>query len=595
MAELSQPLFGVRRSLGGRAWRLKPADDAVTRAIARQTGASDSLARLLAARGLTADTAPQFLAPKLRDSFPDPSSLKGMDEAASRIWNAVEAGESIALFADYDVDGATSAAQLGGWLREMGAEPLIYVPDRIEEGYGPNAPALQSLKDQGARLVITLDCGAASVGPLKAAEKMGLPVVVIDHHLMEGETPPVDALVNPNQPGDMSGCGHLAAAGVAFVLLAALNREGRKRGAFKTRKEPDLLGFADLAALGTICDVVSLTGVNRAIVTQGLKVMSGWHRPGLNALAAAAGVTGAATTYHAGFLLGPRINAGGRVGQSDLGARLMMTQNPDEAAQIAQTLDALNTERRAIEADVLDGALSQILEHPPAEDTPVVIAAGDHWHPGVIGIAAGRLKERFNRPAIVIGIDPETGIAKGSGRSVSGVNLGAAVAAAREAGILQAGGGHAMACGLTMDAKRIDELRAYLTEALTEAWIEAEDARTYHVDAIVSPSAVNFDFCAALSAAEPYGAGNPEPRFAFSNLRRSYAQRVGSDHVRFTFEAPGGGRLTGISFRSADNPIGQALLHGEEAGWHVAGKLKAEDNKYGRKAELHLEDLARSD
>lgn len=595
MSETNEPLFGVRCSLGGRAWQLKPADDAITRAIARQTGVSDALARLLAARGLTAESAPQFLTPKLRDSFPDPSSLKGMDEAAKRIWEALEAGDKIALFADYDVDGATSAAQLGGWLRAMGADPLIYVPDRIEEGYGPNAPALQHLKDQGARLVITLDCGAASIGPLTAAEKMGLPVVVIDHHLMEGEAPPAEALVNPNQPGDESGCGHLAAAGVAFVLLAALNREGRKRNGFADRTEPDLLAFADLAALGTVCDVVTLTGVNRAIVTQGLKVMSGWQRPGLNALAAAAGVNGPASTYHAGFLLGPRINAGGRVGQSDLGARLMMTENPDEAAHIAQTLDALNSERRAIEADVLDEATAQVQAQPPAEETPVLIASGQHWHPGVIGIAAGRLKERFNRPAIVIGIDPETGVAKGSGRSVSGVSLGAAVAAAREAGILQAGGGHAMACGLTMDAARIDDLRAFLTERLTEAWREAEDARTYHVDAIVSPSAVNFDFCSALAAAEPYGAGNPEPRFAFSNLRRTYAQRVGSDHVRFTFEAPGGGRLTGISFRSADNAIGQALLNGQEAGWHVAGKLRAEDNKYGRKAELHLEDLARTD
>jgi len=574
---------------------LKTADDSVVQHIARQTGVSDTLARLLAARGLDGDSASHFLTPKLRDSFPDPSSLTDMDAAAARIWDALEAGDKIALFADYDVDGATSAAQLGGWLREMGAEPLIYVPDRIEEGYGPNTPALETLKAQGARLVVTLDCGAASVGPLTAAQHMDLPVVVIDHHLMEGETPPADALVNPNQPCDVSGCGHLAAAGVSFVMLAALNREGRKRGAFENRDEPNLLAYADLAALGTVCDVVSLTGVNRAIVTQGLKVMSQWRRPGLEALAAAAGVNGPASTYHLGFLLGPRINAGGRVGQADLGARLMMTQDPAEAARLAQTLDGLNAERRAIEAEVLESALSQV-EHQALDDnTPVLIAAGEHWHPGVIGIAAGRLKERFNRPAIVIGFDPETGVAKGSGRSVPGVNLGQAVAAAREAGILQVGGGHAMACGLTMDQTAIETLRAFLTERLQDEWGAAEQARTYAVDSVVSPSAVSFEFCQALSAAEPYGAGNPEPRFAFASLRRTYAQRVGADHVRFTFEAPGGGRLMGVAFRSADGPIGQALLQRGDGLWHVAGKLKAEDGRYGRKAELHLEDLARAE
>ncbi|WP_440959843.1 single-stranded-DNA-specific exonuclease RecJ [Oceanicaulis sp. LC35] len=595
MSAIDEPLFGVRQSLGGRSWRLKSADDATVQAICRATGATDALSRLMAARGLTADDASGFLAPRLRDSFPDPSTLKGMDEAARRIWDALEAGDRIALFADYDVDGATSAAQLGGWMRALGAEPIIYVPDRIEEGYGPNAPALKHLKDQGARLVITLDCGAASVGPLTAAHDMGLPVVVIDHHLMDGEIPPADALVNPNQPGDESGCGHLAAAGVTFVLLAALNREGRKRGAFKDRAEPNVLDFADLAALGTICDVVSLTGVNRAIVAQGLKVMSHWSRPGMAALAAAAGVQGPASPYHAGFLLGPRINAGGRVGQSDLGARLMMTQDPKEAAHIAQTLDALNAERRAIETEVLDQAQAQIEGLELAEDTPILIASGEHWHPGVIGIVAGRIKERFNRPAIVIGTDPETGLGKGSGRSCTGVNLGGAVAAAREEGLLVAGGGHAMACGLTIDASRIGELSDFLTARLKDEWAGAEEARTYFVDAVVSPSAVSFEFCEALSAAEPYGMGNPEPRFAFSSLRRTYAQRVGTDHVRFTFESPGGGRLTGISFRSADQPMGQALLNGPDGLWHVAGKLRAEDNRYGRKAELHLEDLARAD
>jgi single-stranded-DNA-specific exonuclease len=585
-------LFGVTRSLGGKAWRLKPADDKIAGEIARATGVSDALARLLASRGLTADDAPRFLSPRLRDSFPDPSSFLGMDACASLIWDALERAERIALFADYDVDGATSAAQLHRWMKQVGAPPLIYVPDRIEEGYGPNARAFESLKAQGAGLVLTLDCGAASVEPLAAAAGMGLTVGVVDHHLMSGVPPEAAALVNPNQPGCMSGCGHLAAAGVTFVLLAALNREGRRRGAFNDKAEPDLMALADLAALGTICDVVSLTGVNRAIVATGLKVMSAWANPGLAALAEVAGVTGEATPYHAGFLLGPRINAGGRVGKSDLGARLLTTEDPAEARSIAEELDALNAERRGIEADVLSEALAQVEAAGVAEDTPIIIAAGDHWHPGVIGIAAGRVKERFNRPTIVIGIDPETGLAKGSGRSCAGVDLGSAVSAAREAGILLAGGGHAVACGLTIQHERIHELKAFLHDKLAAQWAAAEEARSYSVDAVVHPAAVSFEFCDALSAAAPYGMGNPEPRFAFSDLKRTFARRVGADHVRFTFEARSGAKLNGIAFRCAEDPSGQALLAQGEAFFHAAGKLKADDSRYGKRAELHLEDLA---
>jgi single-stranded-DNA-specific exonuclease len=588
----AEPLFGVRQSLSGRTWRLKAADDAAIQAITRATGVSDALARLMAARGLTADAAPAFLAPKLRDSFPDPSSFTGMDEAAALIWDTIERGAKIALFADYDVDGASSAAQLHAWLSQVAEAPLIYVPDRIEEGYGPNAPALAKLKEQGAELVITLDCGAASVQPLEAARAMDLTVAVVDHHLMDGQAPPAAALVNPNQPGDASGCGHMAAAGVTFVLLAALNREGRRRGKFEHAPEPDLLALTDLAALGTICDVVSLTGVNRAITAQGLKVMSGWSRIGLKALADVAGVSGAATPYHAGFLLGPRINAGGRIGKSDLGARLLTTTDPAEARQIAEELDQLNAERRAIEADVLEAASAQIEAAGIDEAAPVLIAAGEHWHPGVIGIAAGRIKERFNRPAIIIGIDPETGLGKGSGRSCTGVDLGSAVAAAREAGLLVAGGGHAMACGLTVATEKITDLTSFLTEALADSWRAAEAAREYAVDAVVHPAAVSFDFADQLAAAAPFGQGNPEPRFAFSDLRRTFAQRVGADHVRFTLEARSGDRLNGIAFRCADEVMGQALLQSGEAVFHAAGKLKADDSRFGKRADFHLEDLA---
>lgn len=585
-------LFDVHRSLSGKTWHLNTADDRLVADIARQAGISDTLARLLAVRGVGPDSAAAFLTPKLRDSFPDPSSFKGMDEAAQLIWDAVESGTKIALFTDYDVDGATSAAQLYRWMSAVGEPPIIYVPDRIEEGYGPNAEAFKRLQDQGVELVITLDCGAAAVEPLNAAQSMGLTVGVIDHHLMTGEPPVAAALVNPNQPGDASECGHMAAAGVTFVLLAALNREGRRRGAFEAGKAPDILEFLDLAALGTICDVVPLTGINRAIVAQGLKLMSGWQQSGLAALASVSGVEGPASTYHAGFLLGPRINAGGRIGESGLGARLLTTDDRDEAGRIAAELDRLNAERRAIEADVLDAAMEQLEGRKIETDQPILIASGENWHPGVVGIAAGRIKDRLNRPTIVIGIDPETGLGKGSGRSCPGVDLGSAVAAAREAGLLMAGGGHAMACGLTIASDQIEALEGFLSEHLREAWLKADEARAYKVDAVVHPAAVNFDFVDALSAAAPYGQGNPEPRFAFSDLKRTFAKRVGSDHVRFTLQARSGANLSGIGFGIADRPAGQALLASGEASFHAAGKLKADDSRFGKRAELHLEDLA---
>mgnify|MGYP006280508749 FL=1 len=590
LAPAPDALFGVERSLGGKRWVLSEADETRTAEIARAVAAPDALARLLAARGVTAETAQGFLTPKLRDSFPDPTSVTGVTEAAALILDALKAGKGIAVFADYDVDGATSAAQLSGWLRACGGAPMLYVPDRIEEGFGPNPAAFDRLKARGAELVVTLDCGAAAEAALAHAAEIGLEVVVIDHHLMDGDVPAAAALVNPNQPGDASGCGHMAAAGVTFVLLAALNAEARRRGAGKDDL-PDLMSFLDLAALGTVCDVVPLTAVNRAIVSQGLRVMSAWRRPGLAALARAAGFEGAASVYAAGFLLGPRINAGGRVGRSDLGARLLSGDDAAVCEEIAAELDRLNAERKAIEAEVLDAA-GAALELQGELDAPVLVAAGEGWHPGVIGIAAGRLKERFNRPAIVIGIDPETGEGKGSGRSVSGVDLGRAVSAARAEGLLIAGGGHAMACGLTVEAGKIDALRAFLNERLAEQWDAAHAARRMVIDAALGPAGVTFDLWRALEAAGPFGAGHPEPRFACADLVLSYAQRVGANHVRFTARNDAGASVSGISFRTADEPIGQALLSGLGQRFHFAGRIRGEDGRFGRKAELHLEDLA---
>jgi single-stranded-DNA-specific exonuclease len=573
----------------GRSWTLSEAPDAMVAAIARTTGCNDALARLMAARGIDVDAAQAFLSPRLRDSFPDPASFLGMEKAAKAVWDALAAGTRIAVFADYDVDGASSGAQLVRWLRQLGHNPLTYVPDRIEEGYGPSAEAFASLQAAGAGLVVTVDCGAAAYAALESAAGMGLAVVVIDHHLMDGTPPPALALVNPNQPGDTSGCGHMAAAGVTLVFLAALNREGRERGAFQGN-EPDLLAMTDLAALGTVCDVVPLTGPNRAIVTQGLKVMSGWQNAGLAALADISGLSGPASPYHAGFLLGPRINAGGRVGVAGLGLELLSSDDPARVRAIAEELDRLNAERKMVEDAVLSAALGQIETGAADASGPVIVLAGEGWHPGVIGIAAGRIKDQFNRPTLVIGV--EDGLGKGSGRSCPGVHLGNAIFAAREAGLLVKGGGHAMAAGLTVEADKIGALREFLTLRLAPEWAAADEARTLRVDGVVHPAAVNFDFGESLKQAAPFGMGNPEPRFALADLRVRFVKEVGTGHLRFTFEADTGAQVSGIAFRALGKPLGDALTGGQNRKWHAAGRIKAEDNRFGRKAELHLEDMA---
>jgi single-stranded-DNA-specific exonuclease len=581
--------FHVDQSLSGRAWRLREFDPDQIAAISRKAGTSDIVARMLAARGVVPDEAEAVLNPTLRHFFPDPSAFTDMDKAASEIWNAIEADRTIAVFADYDVDGATSAAQLIRYLRALGKTALLYVPDRIEEGYGPSTGAFEILKAQGAELVITLDCGAGAHEPLAAAKGFGLDVIVIDHHLMGADLPPALAIVNPNRPGDESGCGHMAAAGVTFVLLAALNREGRRRGRFDTLAEPDLIGLADLAALGTLCDVVALKGINRAIVSQGLKVMHRWSHAGMKALAEVGGLTGAPSAYHLGFVLGPRINAGGRVGKADLGARLLTSDDPAECAQIAAELDALNAERKQIESDVLDAAQAQ-LEAPGGTDAPLMVAQGEGWHPGVIGIVAGRLKERFGRPCIVIGT--ENGVGKGSGRSVAGVDLGSAVAAAKAAGLLQAGGGHPMAAGLTVDTTKIAALTEFLIKRLQPEWGRSHDERALILDAALTPAGATIELAESLDAAAPFGQGFPEPRFVLTSVRVTYAERVGSDHVRFTLSDTSGQRVNGIVFRQADQPIGQALLGRTDTLWHAAGRLKLDEWRGNRRVQFHLEDLA---
>jgi len=588
----SDSLLGVDRSLSGRKWRLREADDAAVSVIARQQQLPDALARVISARGIAPEAAGAYLAPRLRDAFPDPSDLADMDKAAGLIWDALEAGRRIAVFADYDVDGATSAAQLVRWLRHAGHEADIYIPDRIEEGYGPSAKAFETLRERGVELVITLDCGAAAHEALRHGAGIGLDIIVVDHHLMDADFPPASALVNPNRPDDTSGCGHLAAAGVTFVLLAALNREGRRRGGFGETGEPDLLQWIDLAALGTICDVVALEGLNRALVAQGLRAMSGWRQPGLKALADVAGVDGEASVYHAGFLIGPRINAGGRVGRSDLGARLLTTEDPAEAARLAAELDALNAERRDIEAAVQADALAQI--EGQGSDRAILVASGEGWHPGVIGVVAGRLKDRFSKPVIIIGIDrrADGAVGKGSGRSVPGVNLGGAIAAARQAGLLTAGGGHAMAGGLTVDPDRINELVAFLDDRLAPELAGAGDAMALKADGVLTASGVTVALAELLEQAGPFGQGNPEPRFALSRMRVAFAKRVGADHVRFSLQDMSGASVQGISFRTADTPLGEALLNAGEGLWHAMGRVKLDTWQGRRRVQLQLDDLA---
>ena len=584
--------LGVRQSLTGRAWRRRAADEAVAREHQLRHGLSEPLARALASRNVTVEGAGDFLNPTLKSLFPDPSAFADMDRAAEILVDAAVSGRPAVVFADYDVDGASSAAQLVRWFRAMGRDLPVYVPDRILEGYGPSPAAFRKLKEGGAELVITVDCGAAAHDALHEAARIGLDVVVIDHHLMRGEPPPAAALVNPNRPDDTSGQGHLAAAGVVFVLLAALNREARKRGLFQDRAAPNVMDWLDLAAMGAFCDVTSLTGFNRALAAQGLKVMSGWRNIGLKALLDVAKAQGPATAFHAGFILGPRINAGGRIGRADLGARLLSTEDPEEAATLAQELDALNASRKEVEKAVIDEAVASIEQHSNFDpDAPVIVAAGDGWHPGVVGIAAGRLRERYRKPVIVIGIDRHADIGKGSGRSQPGVNLGRAVQSAFDEGLLLAGGGHAMAAGLTVRPSAIPELRAYLAEQLAGEMIDASAQDAVEIDALIAPGGATRALWTDFQRLAPYGPGNPEPLFAVPDARieRPIAMRGG--HIRVTLVDSSGQRLKAVAWRAGETEMGERLLAGG-GGLHIAGKLKPDDWQGREGVELEIEDAA---
>lgn len=593
LAAAIKPFLGVERSATGRAWVSRLEDDRLALAISQREGLPEIVARVLAARGVKPEDCAAYLAPSLKNLLPDPSTLADMDKAAARVADAIMRGEKVAVFGDYDVDGATSSALLKRYFKAAGSDIRVYIPDRIREGYGPNAPALMTLKDEGIGLVVTVDCGTMAHRVLGLAADAGLEIVVVDHHQAEPTLPPAYALVNPNRLDDESGQGTLAAVGVAFLLLVAVNRKLRDGGWFATRPEPELLGLLDLVALGTVCDVVPLVGLNRAFVAQGLRVVARRGNVGLRALGEVARLDGTPGTYHLGFLLGPRVNAGGRVGRADLGTRLLTTEDRDEAAAIARELDRLNQERQAIEAQVLEEALAQIdmalgasrRNAPP----PVIVAAGKGWHPGVIGIVASRVKERYERPAIVVALDAR-GEGKGSGRSIQGVDLGRAVTAALEAGLLVNGGGHAMAAGLTIREDKLDALTEFLEARLGEQVMAASESRALRLDGALSVRGASRELYELLEQAGPYGAGNPEPRFAVPALRVAHADVVGQGHVRCVLTGEDGARLKGIAFRALETPLGKLLTDRGAGPIHVAGRLKPDDWRGRRDVQFNIED-----
>jgi len=595
-ADADTAFLGVESSLTGKRWVGRPADERAALAIAQRLAAPEIVGRVLAGRGVAPEDAAAYLTPTLRDSLPDPAHLLDMDRAVARLVRAVGGGERIVVFGDYDVDGATSAALLVRFFRAVGATADAYIPDRVKEGYGPNGPALERLRRDGADVVVTVDCGIAAFDALETGAAAGLEIVVVDHHVAEPRLPRACAVINPNRLDEASPHGQLAAVGVAFLLAVAVNRALRESGFYGPgRPEPDLMRWLDLVALGTVCDVVPLTGVNRALVAQGLKRMAARENPGLVALAEVAGIEGRPDAYHAGFVLGPRVNAGGRVGGADLGYRLLSTDDPAEARALAETLDRHNAERREIEAACQDAAIAAIDGTAGGTPAGLVLAAGAGWHPGVIGIVASRLRERYDRPACVVALPDGDGAgdAKGSGRSVPGVDLGAAVIAARQAGLLINGGGHAMAAGFTVDPARLDDLRAFLDERVGAALAAASGGPRLSLDGLLMPAAADYDLAALIDSLGPFGSGNPQPRFALPAVRVVRADPVGTDHVRCVLAGPGGGRLKAMAFRSLDGPLAPALLDRKGAALHIAGTLRRDEWQGRRAAQFFIEDIAR--
>ncbi|MAQ39031.1 MULTISPECIES: single-stranded-DNA-specific exonuclease RecJ [Thioclava] len=574
--------LSVEQSLTGRRWiGPTPEADRLAEAMAQQTRLPLPLARILVARGVTPEESEGFLEPTIRELLPDPRSLRDMEQAAARFLKAVKSGEKIAVFADYDVDGGSSAALLINWLRAMGREATLYIPDRIDEGYGPNVPAMESLGAEHP-LIVCVDCGTLSHEPVAAAKPAD--VVILDHHLGGETLPPALAVVNPNRQDETGELGHLCAASVVFLMLVEANRQLRDEGV----QGPPLMTLLDLVALATVADVAPLTGCNRALVRQGLKIMARRERPGLVALSDVARLDRAPAAYHLGFVLGPRINAGGRIGAADLGARLLSTTDPHEAQSIAERLDQLNTERREVENAVREAALTQAEER--GLNAPLVWAAGAGWHPGVVGIVAARLKEATNRPSVVIGVDDRIG--KGSARSVAGVDIGAAIQRVAAEGLLLKGGGHKMAAGLTVEEDKLEPAMARLSELLAKQGAGEIGPRDLRLDGMLMPGAATPQLIEDLDRAGPFGQGAPAPRFAFADMEVVGTRRIGESHLRFNFGDGMGGRIEAICFGAFDGPLGPALSQPGAQRFHLAGRL--EINTWGgrNKVQLRLEDAA---
>lgn len=593
MLDAPRPFLDVTRSLTGRAWtdRLDATTTRTATAISQRTGISEILARVIAARGVSLDDAASYLEPTIRGLMPDPSTLTAMDALADRLAQAITDTESIALFGDYDVDGACSCALMARYLRHFGIEPQVHIPDRIFEGYGPNIAAMDKLIDSGASLVITLDCGTTSDGPIAHARGRGADVLVIDHHLSDHDLPDATALVNPNRPDDISGLGYLCAAGVTFMVLVAVNRALRQRG---DTGLPDLLRLLDLVALATICDVVPLTGLNRAFVVRGLEVARRGDNKGIAALALAGRISGPLNPYHMGFIIGPRINAGGRIGNAAMGTELLTVDDEHHALAIAGRLDELNAERQRIEVEAVEEAAAVAeLEIGSGEGPPVLVLASANWHPGVAGLIAARLRERFERPTFAIALGPD-GTGTGSGRSMPGVDLGRAVIEAVETGLIAKGGGHAMAAGVTIKPGQLGPFRSFLAQALSVDVIAARAATALPVDAALTARGASLDLVKDLERAGPFGSGNPGPVFAFPAHRAKFAQVVGKGgHVSFALASEDGARLKAIAFRAAGTAIGDALLRDNDSAFHFAGSLGIDHYQGREQVQFRLTDLAK--
>ncbi len=592
---LPRRLFlGVEQSVLGRAWRdrLDLEAQGHAQAISQQLGHPDLLARVLAGRGVQAQDCAAFLDPSIRALMPDPDVLVGMEMLVARLVEAIQRGDTVAIFGDYDVDGACSSALLATFLQACGCPFIIHIPDRLFEGYGPNVDAIRGLAAAGAKLLVTVDCGTTSFEPIAEAQKLGLDTLVIDHHQAPEVLPPAHAIVNPNRLDDLSGLGHLCAAGVVYMVIVALNRALRQRGFWTPeRPVPDLLAELDLVALATIADVVALKGLNRAFVAKGLAVMRARGRPGLRALFDVARADGPPRPYHLGFLIGPRINAGGRIGDAALGAKLLMMRDETEAARIATELDRLNAERQVIEVATLAEAEAEAMFSLGLEEQGAcVVTAGEGWHPGIVGLVAARLKEKFRRPAFAIAMNGKRGT--GSARSIPGVDLGRIVRAAVDDGLLVKGGGHAMAAGLTIDRDRLVDFRAYLEERLGEIVARARASDSLSVDAAVTAGGATPDLIRMLEQAGPYGQGNPEPVFVLPAHRLTRATPLGKGHIKVRAVAGDGAGIEAIAFRAAESPLGQALQKNVGSAVHLAGTLSLDRWGGSERVQMRIVDLA---